>query len=132
MSAAITRAECSPSIRERSAQKSSTEDMSAKMKFLIKSTEALNDSHDRKSEECEGLKRDMDAFAETFAKQHDNMQELEGRLRNVMAENEELKKNSSNEDLGLRCKSGKSSRKRRNRMERIDETSDDEDRNDEG
>ena len=69
--------------------KSSTEDMRLRVKFLTRCTEALNDAHDRsKSEECEVMTREMDAFAETFAKQHDDMQELEGRLRNVMVENE--------------------------------------------
>mmetsp|Transcript_10289 Transcript_10289/g.17020 ORF Transcript_10289/g.17020 Transcript_10289/m.17020 type:complete len:397 (+) Transcript_10289:192-1382(+) len=71
--------------------KSSAEDMRARMNFLARCTEALNDAHDRKNEECEELKREMNAFAETFAAQDDKMQELEGRLRNVMAENEELK-----------------------------------------
>eukprot|EP00984_Skeletonema_dohrnii_P015623 scaffold6776_cov99-Skeletonema_dohrnii-CCMP3373.AAC.20 len=128
---------CMQQLRERNALlvsendelKSSTEDMRVRMNFLTKCTEALNDAHDRKNEEYEELKREMDTFAETFAAQHDNMQELEGRLRNVMAENEELKK-CSKEDLGLRVKSGKSSRRRRGgRMERIEETSDDEDNN---
>jgi len=126
---------CMQQLRERNATlvseneelKSSTEDMRVRMNFLTKCTEALNDAHDRKNEEYEELKREMDTFAETFAAQHDNMQELEGRLRNVMAENEELK--CSKEDLGLRVKSGKRSRRRRGRMERIEETSDDEDNN---
>eukprot|EP00984_Skeletonema_dohrnii_P023236 scaffold12325_cov72-Skeletonema_dohrnii-CCMP3373.AAC.2 len=128
---------CMQQLRERNATlvseneelKSSTEDMRVRMNFLTKCTEALNDAHDRKNEEYEELKREMDTFAETFAAQHDNMQELEGRLRNVMAENEELKC-SKKEDLGLRVKkSGKSSRRRRGRMERIEEASDDEDNN---
>ena len=128
---------CMQQLRKRNADlaseneelKSSTEDMRARMNFLTKCTEALNDAHDRKSEECAELKREMDAFAETFATQHDNMQELERRLQNVMEENEELRK-CSNDDLGLRVKKrGESSRRRRgNRMERIDETSDDEDK----
>lgn len=124
---------CMQSLRKRNAAleseneelKSSAEDMKVRMNFLTKCTEALNDAHDRKNGECEELKREMDSFAETFAVQHDTMQELEGRLRNVLAENEELKK-CSKEDLGLRVKRGESSRRRRNRMERIDETSDDE------
>ncbi len=129
---------CMQQLRKRNADlaseneelKSSTEDMRARMNFLTKCTEALNDAHDRKSEECAELKREMDAFAETFATQHDNMQELEGRLRNVMEENEELRK-CSNDDLGLRVKKrGESSRRRRrSRMERIDETPDDDDNN---
>jgi predicted nucleic acid-binding Zn-ribbon protein len=129
---------CMQQLRKRNADlaskneelKSSTEDMRARMNFLTKCTEALNDAHDRKSEECAELKREMDAFAETFAAQHDNMQELEGRLRNVMEENEELRK-WSNDDLGLRVKErGESSRRRRrSRMERIDETPDDDDNN---
>mmetsp|Transcript_5462 Transcript_5462/g.9308 ORF Transcript_5462/g.9308 Transcript_5462/m.9308 type:complete len:142 (-) Transcript_5462:5-430(-) len=127
---------CMQQLRERNATlvseneelKSSTEDMRVRMNFLTKCTEALNDAHDRKNEEYEELKREMDTFAETFAAQHNNMQELEGRLRNVMAENEELKC-SKKEDLGLRVKSGKSSRRRRSRMERIEEASDDEDNN---
>ena len=105
-------------VSENDELKSSTEDMRVRMNFLTKCTEALNDAHDRKNEEYEELKREMDTFAETFAAQHDNMQELEGRLRNVMAENEELKC-SKTEDLGLRVKCGKSSRRRRGRMERI-------------
>jgi len=129
---------CMQQLRERNVKltleneelKSSNKDMAVRLNTLTRCTEALNSAHDRKNEECEGLKRDMEKFAETFAAQHDTMEELEGRLRKVMSEREELllQNNSSNKkELDVKVKSRRRSLRRRKKMERIDELSDDED-----
>jgi chromosome segregation ATPase len=124
---------CMQQLRERNATlqseneqlKLSNKDMSVRLNILTKCTEALNDAHDLKSEECEDLKRDMERFAETFAAQHNSLEELEGRLRKVMSsERGELQHSNEMEVKRSRRKSG-----RGHEMERIDELSDDEDNN---
>lgn len=124
---------CMQQLRERNATlqseneelKLSNKDMSVRLNILTKCTEALNHAHDLKSEECEDLKRDMERFAETFAAQHNSLEELEGRLRKVMSsERRELQHSNEKEVKRSRRKSG-----RGHEMERIDELSDDEDNN---
>jgi len=124
---------CMQQLRERNATlqseneelKLSNKDMSVRLNILTKCTEALNHAHDLKSEECEDLKRDMERFAETFAAQHNSLEELEGRLRKVMSsERGELQHSNEMEVKRSRRKSG-----RGHEMERIDELSDDEDNN---
>jgi hypothetical protein len=77
---------------------------------------AINDAHDRKAEECQELKRDMETFANSFAAQHEKLEQLEGSLRKLMTENEQLRANkdvavrlNSNSTKTLRngCKGGK-------------------------
>jgi hypothetical protein len=63
---------------------------------------AINDAHDRKAEECEDLKRDMETFAYSFAAQHEKLEQLEGSLRKLMTENEQLR---ANKDFAVRLNS---------------------------
>ena len=114
---------CMQKLRERNvALESENDDMKQRVNVLTRCTEALNDAHDRKNEEYDELKKDIDKFATTVAEQHDNMQVLEGRLRDAISENEELKSSLSR----ARAKT-KSSRRKKKKLDRIDETSDDED-----
>jgi chromosome segregation ATPase len=46
------------------------------------------------------LEKDMEKFAETFATQHAEMQQIAGRVRKLVSQNEALK--SSNKDLAMR------------------------------
>ena len=57
---------------------------------------ALNDELDLRYEEYEVLQEDMEKFADTFATQHEDLQKLEGRVKKLTSENEELL--SSNKD----------------------------------
>jgi len=57
---------------------------------------ALNDELDLKYEEYEALQEDLEKFAETFATQHEELQQLEGRVKKLASENEELQ--ASNND----------------------------------
>ena len=60
---------------------------------------AINDAHDRKDEECQELKRDMETFANSYAAQHEKLEQLEGSLRKLMTENEQLR--ASNKDFAV-------------------------------
>lgn len=57
---------------------------------------ALNDELDLKYEEYETLQEDLEKFAETFATQHEELQRLEGRVKKLVSEKEELQ--ASNND----------------------------------
>jgi len=52
---------------------------------------ALNDELDLRYEEFETLQEDMEKFAETFASQHEELQRVQGRVKKLTFENEELK-----------------------------------------
>ena len=51
---------------------------------------ALNDELDLRYEEFETLQEDMEKFAETFASQHEELQRVQGRVKKLTFENEEL------------------------------------------
>ena len=73
---------------------------------------ALNEAHDQKHKECEELKSDIRKFADSFAAQNDNLQQLERRVSKLASENEELK--ASNRSLAKRlnssCKTNRTKR----------------------
>jgi hypothetical protein len=71
-----------------------------RLENAAETNKALNEAHDEKHKECEELKSDIGKFADSFAAQHDNLQQLERRVSKLASENEELK--ASNRILAKR------------------------------
>lgn len=86
-----------------------------RLQKAMQANATLNDAHDRKHEELEALKSDMNeawlSFEDTYSSQLKEINKVEGRNRKLLSENEDLK--SSNRDLA--AKLGRMLRRKRSR-----------------
>lgn len=86
-----------------------------RLQKAIQANTTLNDAHDRKHEELEALKSEMNeawlSFEDTYASQLKEINKVEGRNRKLQCENEDLK--TSNRDLA--AKLGRMLRRKRSR-----------------
>jgi DNA repair exonuclease SbcCD ATPase subunit len=86
-----------------------------RLQKAMQANTTLNDAHDRKHEELEALKSEMNeawlSFEDTYASQLKEINKVEGRNRKLISENEDLK--ASNRDLA--AKIGRMLRRKRSR-----------------
>ena len=84
-----------------------------RLENVAETNKALNEAHDENHKECEELKSDICKFADSFAAQHDNLQQLERRVSKLASENEELKASNSSlaKRLNSSCKTNRTKRK---------------------